>query len=40
MKSDDNYIGIEEAAQYLGISVVTLRLWIKSDEVPSHKIVE
>lgn len=26
---DDNYINIEEAAQYLGIKPVTLRNWIK-----------
>ncbi len=36
---DDNYIGIEEAAEYLGIKVVTLRTWIKiKPELPAHKI--
>lgn len=25
----DNYISIDEAAQYLGIKLVTLRNWIK-----------
>ena len=36
--TEDNYIGIDEAAQYLGISVATLRLWLKKDEIPAHKI--
>ena len=36
---DDNYISIEEAAEYLGIKVVTLRTWIKTKpELPAHKI--
>lgn len=36
---DDNYIGIDEAAKYLGIKTVTLRNWIKRDEkLPAHKI--
>lgn len=37
--SDDNYINIEEAAEYLGIKVVTLRAWIKTKpELPAHKV--
>ena len=28
---DDNYINIEDAAQYLGIKPVTLRNWIKKE---------
>lgn len=37
--SNDNYIGIDEAAEYLGIKTVTLRNWIKRDEnLPAHKI--
>jgi len=35
---NDNYISIEEAADYLGIKVVTLRNWIKADKVPANKI--
>lgn len=36
---NDNYIGIDEAAEYLGIKTVTLRNWIKKDEsLPAHKI--
>lgn len=35
----DNYISIDEAAEYLGIKTVTLRNWIKRDEkLPAHKI--
>ena len=35
----DNYIGIDEAAEYLGIKTVTLRNWIKRDDsIPAHKI--
>ena len=35
---DDNYINIEDAAQYLGIKPVTLRKWIKVNSVPAHRI--
>ena len=35
----DNYISIDEAADFLGIKTVTLRNWIKKDpELPAHKI--
>lgn len=35
----DNYISIDEAAEFLGIKTVTLRNWIKKDpEIPAHKI--
>lgn len=35
----DNYISIDETAEYLGIKTVTLRNWIKKDEsLPAHKI--
>ena len=33
---NDNYIGIEEAAEYLGIKTVTLRNWLRN--IPAHKI--
>lgn len=37
--SEDNYISIDEAAEYLGIKTVTLRNWIKSNEtLPAKKI--
>lgn len=36
---NNNYISIDEAAEYLGIKTVTLRNWIKKDEhIPAHKI--
>ncbi len=36
---DDNYIGIEEAAEYLGIKPVTLRKWLKQKpDLPRHQI--
>ena len=39
IKVEDNYINIEEAAEYLGIKTVTLRNWIKSnDSLPAKKI--
>ena len=35
---NDNYISIDEAAEYLGIKTVTLRNWIKKDEsIPDYK---
>ena len=38
---EEGYIGIEEAANYLDIKVITLRNWIKkSDEngLPAHRV--
>ncbi len=37
-ETQDNYISIDEAAEYLGIKPVTLRNWIKKELVPAHKI--
>lgn len=35
----ENWIGINEAAQHLGVKVVTIRDWIKKDKgIPAHKI--
>lgn len=36
----DNYISLEEAANYLGIKPVTLRNWIRKEdnELPAKKI--
>lgn len=36
----DNYISIDEAAEYLDIKTVTLRNWIKKEDthIPAHKI--
>lgn len=37
--NDDNYISIDEAAEYLGIKTVTLRNWIKKNsDIPAHRI--
>lgn len=36
---NDNYIGIDEAAEYLGIKTVTLRNWIKKGtDLPARRI--
>ena len=38
---EENWISLDEAAEYLGISSVTLRDWIKKQElndIPAHKI--
>lgn len=36
---DDHYIGIEEAAEYLGIKPGTLRKWLKQKpDLPRHQI--
>ncbi len=34
----DNYINLDEAAEYLGIKPVTLRNWIKKTDIPARKI--
>lgn len=39
MKTDENYINIDDAAKYLGIKSGTLRNWIKKDiYLPAHKV--
>lgn len=35
---NDNYIGIEEVAEYLGVKSSTIRTWIKVNDLPSHRI--
>lgn len=34
----DSWIGIEEAANYLGVTKETIRNWIKKTDIPAHKI--
>ena len=34
----DNWIGIEETANYLGVTKETIRNWIKKTDIPAHKI--
>lgn len=40
MPNNDNYIGLEDAAEYIGIKPITLRGWIKdsNSEIPAHKV--
>ena len=36
---NDNYISIDEAAEYLGVKTFTLRNWLrKGNDIPAHKI--
>ena len=39
-ETSDNYINIEAAAEYLGVSVITVRNWLKREdvEIPAHRI--
>lgn len=34
----ESWIGIEEAANYLGVTKDTIRNWIKKTDIPAHKI--
>ena len=35
----DNYINIVEPAEYIGVSVITIRGWIKKkDDFPAYKV--
>ncbi len=35
----ENYISIDEAAEYIGIKTVTLRNWIKKKpDIPAHRV--
>lgn len=34
----DSWIGINEAADYLGVTKDTIRNWIKKSDMPAHKI--
>lgn len=36
--TNENYISIEDAAKFLNVKSVTLRKWIKDNNVPAHKI--
>jgi len=37
-KKLEKWIGIEEAAAYLGVTTVTIRNWIRKGNIPAHKI--
>jgi len=34
----ENWIGIGEAADFLGVTKDTIRNWIKKTDIPAHKI--
>ena len=34
----DNWIGIDEAAEYMGVTKDSIRNWIKKTDIPAHKI--
>ena len=34
----EKWIGVEEAADYLGVTKDTIRKWIKKTDIPAHKI--
>ena len=38
IQNNENYISIEEAAEYLGVKPSTIRTWIKAKDMPAHKI--
>lgn len=39
LEKDDRWIGIEEAAEYLGVNKDSIRSWIKKESgIPAHKI--
>ena len=37
-KNDEKWVGIEEAANHLGVNKDTIRNWIKKTDIPAHKI--
>jgi DNA binding domain, excisionase family len=39
INTDDNWISIDEASEYLGVKAITIRDWIRKDNgIPAHKI--
>ena len=36
--NEERWIGVEEAAQYLGVKPSTIRDWIKKTSIPANKI--
>lgn len=35
---EENWIGISEAAEHLGVTKDSIRNWIKKTDIPAHKI--
>ncbi len=40
MKENENYINLEQVAEYLGVKPITIRAWIKNpdSQIPARKI--
>ena len=40
MSETENYIGTDQAAEYLGVKVITIRKWLKDNAtgLPAHKV--
>ena len=38
LKNEERWIGIEEAAEHLGVKPSTIREWIKKIDIPANKI--
>lgn len=36
--TNDSWISLEDAANYLGVKKETVRSWIKKTDIPAHKI--
>lgn len=36
--TEENWIGIAEAAEHLGVTKDSIRNWIKKTDIPAHKI--
>ena len=37
-ENNEKWIGIEEAAEYMDVTKDTVRNWIKTTDIPAHKI--
>ena len=35
---DDKWVNIEDAAEYLSVSIDTIRTWIKEEKLPAYKV--
>ena len=38
LENTERWIGVEEAAEYLGVKPSTIREWIKKTDIPANKI--
>ena len=38
IENTDRWVGVEEAAEYLGVKPATVRDWIKKTTIPANKI--